>query len=54
MATIDKQAVLNRLGGIRGPDDDRDIVRRGMVSDIVWVREKAGDGGARCRTLVSD
>ncbi len=35
MPDIDKQAVLDRLGGIRGPDDDRDIVRRGMVSDIV-------------------
>ena len=35
MATIDKQAVFARLSGIRGPDDDRDIVRRGMVSDIV-------------------
>ena len=35
MADIDKQAVLARLSGIRGPDDDRDIVRRGMVSDIV-------------------
>ncbi len=35
MSEIDKQAVLNRLAGIRGPDDDRDIVRRGMVSDIV-------------------
>ena len=35
MPDIDKEAVLARLGGIRGPDDDRDIVRRGMVSDIV-------------------
>jgi ATP-binding protein involved in chromosome partitioning len=35
MADIDKEAVLARLNGIRGPDDDRDIVRRGMVSDIV-------------------
>ncbi len=35
MPEIDKQAVLARLSGIRGPDDDRDIVRRGMVSDIV-------------------
>src|SRR6185312_9741195 len=35
MAEIDKEAVLARLGGIRGPDDDRDIVRRGMVSDVV-------------------
>ncbi len=35
MPEIDKQAVLTRLTGIRGPDDDRDIVRRGMVSDIV-------------------
>jgi ATP-binding protein involved in chromosome partitioning len=30
-----KEAVLDRLRAIRGPDDDRDIVRRGMVSDIV-------------------
>jgi ATP-binding protein involved in chromosome partitioning len=35
MAEITKDAVLDRLRGIRGPDDDRDIVRRGMVSDIV-------------------
>ena len=35
MPEIDKQAVLSRLTGIRGPDDDRDIVRRGMVSDVV-------------------
>ncbi len=35
MPEIDKQTVLARLGSIRGPDDDRDIVRRGMVSDIV-------------------
>jgi ATP-binding protein involved in chromosome partitioning len=35
MADIDKEVVLARLIGIRGPDDDRDIVRRGMVSDIV-------------------
>jgi ATP-binding protein involved in chromosome partitioning len=35
MAEIDREAVLARLNGIRGPDDDRDIVRRGMVSDIV-------------------
>ncbi len=35
MADIDREAVLARLSGIRGPDDDRDIVRRGMVSDIV-------------------
>ncbi len=35
MPDIDKQTVLTRLSGIRGPDDDRDIVRRGMVSDIV-------------------
>ncbi len=35
MADVDKQIVLERLGTIRGPDDDRDIVRRGMVSDIV-------------------
>jgi ATP-binding protein involved in chromosome partitioning len=35
MPAIDKEAVLERLRAIRGPDDDRDIVRRGMVSDIV-------------------
>ena len=35
MADVDKEAVLDRLRSIRGPDDDRDIVRRGMVSDIV-------------------
>ena len=35
MPDIDKDAVLERLGSIRGPDDDRDIVRRGMVSDVV-------------------
>ena len=35
MPAIDKQTVLDRLSGIRGPDDDRDIVRRGMVSDVV-------------------
>ena len=35
MPDIDKAAVLERLGSIRGPDDDRDIVRRGMVSDVV-------------------
>jgi ATP-binding protein involved in chromosome partitioning len=35
MAEVTKEAVLGRLGGIRGPDDDRDIVRRGMVSDVV-------------------
>ena len=35
MAEVTKEDVLARLGGIRGPDDDRDIVRRGMVSDIV-------------------
>ena len=35
MPEIDKQTVLTRLSSIRGPDDDRDIVRRGMVSDIV-------------------
>jgi ATP-binding protein involved in chromosome partitioning len=35
MAEVDKEAVLDRLRAIRGPDDDRDIVRRGMVSDIV-------------------
>ena len=35
MPDIDKDAVLDRLRAIRGPDDDRDIVRREMVSDIV-------------------
>ena len=35
MPAIDKQTVLDRLASIRGPDDDRDIVRRGMVSDVV-------------------
>ena len=35
MPEVDKEAVLDRLRSIRGPDDDRDIVRRGMVSDIV-------------------
>ncbi|MEX0852830.1 MAG: Mrp/NBP35 family ATP-binding protein [Bauldia sp.] len=35
MPDIDKETVLARLGAIRGPDDDRDIVRRGMVSDVV-------------------
>ena len=35
MSEVDKEIVLQRLSGIRGPDDDRDIVRRGMVSDIV-------------------
>jgi ATP-binding protein involved in chromosome partitioning len=35
MPDIDRDAVLDRLRAIRGPDDDRDIVRRGMVSDIV-------------------
>ncbi len=35
MPTVDKESVLERLRSIRGPDDDRDIVRRGMVSDIV-------------------
>jgi ATP-binding protein involved in chromosome partitioning len=35
MADIDKDVVLDRLRSIRGPDDDRDIVRREMVSDIV-------------------
>jgi ATP-binding protein involved in chromosome partitioning len=35
MPDIDKEAVLDRLRSIRGPDDDRDIVRRAMVSDIV-------------------
>lgn len=40
MAEISKDAVLDRLGGIRGPDDDRDIVRRGMVSDIVIANDR--------------
>ncbi len=35
MTEIDKSIVVERLRGIRGPDDDRDIVRRGMVSDVV-------------------
>ena len=35
MPEVDKDVVIQRLHGIRGPDDDRDIVRRGMVSDIV-------------------
>src|SRR5688572_28152832 len=35
MPEVTKETVLARLAGIRGPDDDRDIVRRGMVSDIV-------------------
>ena len=35
MSEITKEVILARLSGIRGPDDDRDIVRRGMVSDIV-------------------
>jgi ATP-binding protein involved in chromosome partitioning len=35
MADVTKEAVLDRLKQIRGPDDDRDIVRRGMVSDII-------------------
>jgi ATP-binding protein involved in chromosome partitioning len=35
MPPPDKEVVLDRLRAIRGPDDDRDIVRRGMVSDIV-------------------
>jgi len=35
MSGPDKETILSRLRGIRGPDDDRDIVRRGMVSDIV-------------------
>ena len=37
---IDKQTVLDRLGTIRGPDDDRDIVRRGMVSDVFVTGDK--------------
>lgn len=40
MAEISKDVVLERLGGIRGPDDDRDIVRRGMVSDIVIANDR--------------
>ena len=40
MPVVDKQTVLDRLGQIRGPDDDRDIVRRGMVSDIVIADDK--------------
>jgi ATP-binding protein involved in chromosome partitioning len=40
MTEIDKNAVIERLHGIRGPDDDRDIVRRGMVSDILVSGEK--------------
>jgi ATP-binding protein involved in chromosome partitioning len=35
MPDIDKETILDRLRSIRGPDDDRDIVRRDMVSDIV-------------------
>ena len=35
MAEISKDAVLDSLRDIRGPDDDRDIVSRGMVSDIL-------------------
>ncbi len=35
MTDVDKQAVLDTLSRIRGPDDDRDIVRRGMVSDVI-------------------
>ena len=40
MAEVTKDAVLDRLGQIRGPDDDRDIVRRGMVSDIIITNGK--------------
>jgi ATP-binding protein involved in chromosome partitioning len=40
MAEITKEAVIDRLRGIRGPDDDRDIVRRGMVSDIVIANNR--------------
>ena len=40
MADISKDVVLDRLRGIRGPDDDRDIVRRGMVSDIVIANDR--------------
>jgi ATP-binding protein involved in chromosome partitioning len=35
MVEISKDAVLDSLREIRGPDDDRDIVSRGMVSDIL-------------------
>src|SRR6476646_5319803 len=35
MVEVTKEAVLERLAQIRGPDDDRDIVRRGMVSDVL-------------------
>jgi len=35
MAEISKDAVLDSLRDLRGPDDDRDIVSRGMVSDIL-------------------
>ncbi len=40
MADVDKQTILDRLSTIRGPDDDRDIVRRGMVSDVVLADGK--------------
>jgi ATP-binding protein involved in chromosome partitioning len=40
MPEVNKEAVLDRLRAIRGPDDDRDIVRRGMVSDIVISGER--------------
>jgi ATP-binding protein involved in chromosome partitioning len=40
MADVTKEAVLARLGQIRGPDDDRDIVRRGMVSDVIVANGK--------------
>jgi ATP-binding protein involved in chromosome partitioning len=40
MPEVDKEAILDRLRAIRGPDDDRDIVRRGMVSDIVVSGER--------------
>jgi ATP-binding protein involved in chromosome partitioning len=40
MPDVDKEAVLDRLRSIRGPDDDRDIVRRGMVSDIVIANKR--------------
>lgn len=35
MADISKDAVRESLREIRGPDDDRDIVSRGIVSDIL-------------------
>jgi ATP-binding protein involved in chromosome partitioning len=35
MVEVSKDAVLDSLRKIRGPDDDRDIVSRGMVSDVL-------------------